>query len=108
LAEILGGIVDKARASITSGVDLLLVVAGAGASSAIAEVVKSWLPEQTATIADETLVIAVGFLLFYFGDRIHPKLVPFGFGMFISGVGAWSSAWIAGLITMLKKGGATA
>ena len=101
--EILAGIVAKAKAAIVDGVDLLLVVAGAGASAAILEVVKSWFPEQTADIADETLAAAVGFALFYFGDRIHPKLVPFGLGVFIAAVGAWSSEWVAGIILMLKK-----
>ena len=105
MAEILGGIVTKARDSIKDGVDLLLVIVGAGASSAVVEVIRSWLPEQTEGMADEALVTAVGFLLFYYGDRIHPKLVPFGFGILIAGVGAWSSEWVAGILLMLKKKG---
>lgn len=94
---------DKARAALTTSVDLLLVIAGAGASSALVELIRSWLPEQTEGMADETLAAAMGFLLFYFGDRISPRLVPFGLGAFLAGVGAWSSEWISGIILMLKK-----
>lgn len=103
MSEILSGLVERARSAIGDTIDLLLVVAGAGASSAVLEVVKSWFPEQTATIADETLAAAIGFALFYWGDRIHPRVAPFGLGIFVSAVGAWSSAWIANLVLMLKK-----
>lgn len=103
MAEILGGIVAKARAAMTDGIDLLLAVIGAGASASVVEVVRSWFPEQTEGLTDETLAAAIGFALFYFGDRIHPRLVPFGFGVFLSSVGAWSSEWVAGIISMLKK-----
>lgn len=103
MSEILGGIVEKARNAITDGTDLLLVVIGAGSTTAVLEVVKSWFPEQLATVADETLAAGIGFALFYFGDKIHPKLVPFGFGMFIASVGAWSAEFVQGFIVMLKK-----
>ena len=103
MSEILSGLVTKARESITTTTDLLLVVAGAGSSAALLEVVKSWLPEQTAGMADETLASAIGFALFYWGDRLHSALVPFGFGVLIASVGAWSSEWVAGIILMLKK-----
>ena len=100
---ILGGIISRIRAAVTDSIDLVLLVAGAGASGAIVEVVRSWLPEQTAGMADETLAAAVGFVLFYWGDRIHKRLVPFGLGVFLSGVGAWSSGYVEGIISMLTK-----
>ena len=101
--EILGGIVERAKGAITDGVDLLLLVAGAGGSAAIVEVIRSWLPEQTEGMADETVAAAVGFLLFYWGDRIHPRVPAFGLGIFISGIGAWSSEFVEGFINMLTK-----
>lgn len=101
--EILAGFVAKIRTAITDTMDFVLAIAGAGASSAIVEVVRSWLPEQTEGLADETVAAAAGFVLFYFGDRIHRRLVPFGLGVFLAGVGAWSSEWVAGIILMLKK-----
>lgn len=103
MSEILSGIVEKARSSITDGTDLLAAVAGAGASGALVEVIRSWLPEQTTGMADETLAAVAGFLLFYYGDRVHRLLVPFGFGAFLAGVGAWSSEWVSGIVLMLKK-----
>jgi len=103
MAEVLGGIISKIRAAVTDSIDLILLIAGAGSSGAIVEVVKSWLPEQTAGMEDETIAAVVGFLLFYFGDRIHRRLVPFGLGVFLSGVGAWSSSYVEGIISMLKK-----
>lgn len=103
MSEILSGLVYKARECIDDTIDLLLVIAGAGASSAVLEVVKSWFPEQTSSIADETLAAGIGFAMFYWGNRIHRRLAPFGLGIFISAVGAWSSAWISSIILMLKK-----
>jgi len=102
----LAGIIAKAKAALADGVDLMLAVAGAGAVSSLLEVVRSWFPEQTKDIADETLAAAIGFALFYFGDRLHRRLAPFGLGVFIAGVGAWASAWVSGIILMLKKAGA--
>ena len=103
MSQLLAGVVTKARAAIVDTVDLLLVIAGAGASAALAEVVRGWLPEQTEGMEDETIVAIAGFVLFYWGDKIHAKLIPFGFGVLISGIGAWSSEWVAGIILMLKK-----
>lgn len=100
---VLGGIISRIRAAVTDSIDLVLLVAGAGASGAIVEVVRSWLPEQTAGMADETLAAAVGFVMFYWGDRISKRLVPFGLGVFLSGVGAWSSSYVAGIVSMLKR-----
>jgi hypothetical protein len=103
MSEILGGIVHKASMAISDGTGLAIAVVGAGAGSAIVEVVKSWFPEQTANIADETLAAAVGFALFYFGDKVHRYLTSFGFGLFMAAVGAWSSTFTASIIQMLKK-----
>ena len=103
---ILAGFVDKIRTAITDTTDFALAVAGAGSGAALAEVVKSWFPEQTAEMADETIAMIAGFLLFYWGDRIHPRLQAFGLGVFLAAVGAWSSEFVAGFILMLKKAGA--
>lgn len=103
MSEILAGIVEKAKAAITDGTDLILVVVGAGAPMALIGVIRSWAPEQTEGIADETLAAGVGFALFYFGDRIHKRLVPFGLGLFLASVGAWTSEFTEGLIGMLTK-----
>ena len=103
MSEILAGIVDKARDAMKDGTDLILAIVGAGSSMAVLEVVRSWFPEQLEGVADETLAAGIGFALFYFGDRIHARLVPFGFGMFLASVGAWSSEFVGGLIGMLKK-----
>jgi len=100
---ILGGIISKVKAAVSDSIDLVMLIVGAGASGAITEVVKSWLPEQTAGMEDETIAAVVGFILFYWGDRIHKRLVPFGLGVFLSGVGAWSSSYVEGIISMLKK-----
>ena len=106
MAEVLKGVVDKAREAMKDGTDLVLAIIGAGSATAVLEVVRSWFPEQTEAIADETLAAGIGFALFYWGDRIHPRLVPFGFGVFLAAIGAWSSEWVAGIILMLKKGAA--
>ena len=103
MAEVLGGIVAKTREALTDGIDLLLAIAGAGGSAAIVEVVRSWFPEQTEGLTDETLGAVIGFVLFYWGDRIHRRLVPFGLGVFLSSVGAFTSEWVASVIAMLKK-----
>lgn len=103
MSEILGGVVEKAKGAITDGTSLIAAIAGAGSSGALVEVVRSWLPGQTEGMGDEAVAAIAGFLLFYYGDRVHPLLVPFGFGAFLSGVGAWSSEWVEGIILMLKK-----
>jgi len=103
MSEILAGVVEKARASITDETDLIAAVAGAGGVGAIVEVLRSWFPSQTEGVADETVAAIGGFLLFYYGDRVHRLLVPFGFGAFLSGVGAWSSEFVEGIILALKK-----
>ena len=99
----LEAIVDKAKATIDDGFDLGLVVAGSGGAGALAAVVKSWLPEQTEGMADETVAAVAGGLLWYFGDRLHDRLVPFGFGVLLEGVGGMSQEWVSGIIEMLKK-----
>ena len=103
MSEILGGLVEKASGAIKDGTDLIAAVVGAGASGALVEVIRSWLPAQTEGMGDEAVAAIAGFLLFYYGDRLHPILVPFGFGAFLSGVGAWSAEWVEGIILMLKK-----
>ena len=104
MAEVFRGIVAKARMALTDGIDFLLVLAGAGTSATVVEIVKSWFPEQTKDIADETLATAIGFVLFYFGDRIHPRLASFGLGVFIASAGAWVGQYVKGILEMFKKG----
>lgn len=82
---------------------MLLLVAGAGGAMALVGVVRSWLPEQTEGMADEMVAAAIGFLLFYWGERLHPRVPAFGLGIFIAGVGAWSSEFVEGFIGMLTK-----
>ena len=101
--DILAGVVAKATGAITTQTDLIAAIVGAGSLSAIVEVIRSWAPGQTEGMADETVAAIGGFLLFYYGERFHPLLVPFGFGAFLSGVGVWSSEFTAGIILMLKK-----
>ncbi len=101
--DILAGVVEKAKGAIVTQTDLIAAVVGAGSIAAMIEVIRSWAPGQTEGMADETVAAVGGFLLFYYGERFHPLLVPFGFGAFLSGVGAWSSEFTEGIILMLKK-----
>jgi hypothetical protein len=103
MAEVLGGLVSKARECFTDTIDLLLVILGVASTSAIVEAVRSWLPEQTAGVTEETLASVIGFILWYFGSKIHKRLSPFGFGVFLAGIGAWASSWVAPLFSFLKK-----
>lgn len=104
MSEIFGNVGAKMRGAIVDTTDVLLVIAGSGGAGALGEVVKSWLPEQTETLADEILVAGVGFALLYYGDRVHPKLVPFGLGVFLTGVGAWAAEFVAPILLNLKRG----
>jgi len=97
------GITEKSSRAVSDLTGFALVVIGAGSGAAIAEVVKSWLPEQTAGLTDEAIAAAAGFAMFYFGERIHPRLVSFGFGLFLSAIGAMTSSFTAGIIAMLTK-----
>jgi hypothetical protein len=101
--DILAGIVKRAQATIGDGTDMALVVGGAAGAEAVLEVVRSWFPEQTADISDEVLAIIAGGAMWYFGDRLHERLVPVGFGVVVTGAGGVSSEWVSGIITMLKK-----
>ena len=98
---ILEGLIEKAKVVDTT--DLALAVVGAGASASVMEVVRSWLPEQTEDLSDEAVAAIASFLLFYYGDRLNPRVTSFGFGAFLSSVGAWTSGYTAGLFEMLKK-----
>lgn len=100
---VLEGIVDKAKATINDGTDLALVIAGSGGAAALGAVVKSWLPEQTKDMTDETLATIAGGLIWYFGERVHERLVPFGFGVLLEGVGGMTEEWVSGIIEMLEK-----
>jgi hypothetical protein len=56
-------------------------------------------------MTDETLAAVASFLIFYFGGRIHSRLTAFGFGAFLSSVGAWVGAYLSGFWSMLQKKG---
>lgn len=101
--DILAGIVQRAQATIGDGTDMALVVGGAAGAAAVLEVVRSWFPEQTADISDEVLAVIAGGVMWYYGERLHERLVPVGFGVAVTGAGGWSSEWVSGIITMLKK-----
>jgi hypothetical protein len=96
-------ITEKAMRAVSDASGLAVTIIGAGASGSIAGMVKSWFPEQTSTIGDETLATVVGFALFMWGDRVHPLLSSFGFGVLISSVGAWTSSFTSGLLAGLQK-----
>lgn len=98
-------IVARAQKTISDGTDLALVVAGSAGAGSLAGVVRSWLPEQTAGVADEVLAAVAGFLMWQYGNRLHDRLVPFGFGILVEGVGGWASEWVSGILDMLKKKG---
>ena len=101
--DFLAGLVKKSQATIGDGTDLALVVAGAAGGEAILEVVRSWFPDSTADISDEVLAIIAGGLIWYYGERLHERLVPVGFGGVVTGAGGVSSEWGSGIIQMLKK-----
>lgn len=101
--DFLAGLVAKSQATIGDGTDLALVVGGASGAAAILEVVRSWFPEQTADISDEVLAIIAGGLIWYYGERLHERLVPVGFGVVVTGAAGWSEEWTSGIIQMLKK-----
>ncbi|GAI02762.1 unnamed protein product, partial [marine sediment metagenome] len=71
--------------------------------AAIAEVVRTWFPEQTEGRSDETLAAAAGAALLYYGDRLHEKLPKVGLGFFLSALGALSAEYTSSIFEMLKK-----
>ena len=101
--DFLAGLVKKSRATIGDGTDLALVVGGASGAAAVLTVVRSWFPEQTSDISDEVLAVIAGGLLWYYGERIHERLVPVGFGVAVVGAAGWSEEWVSGIISMLEK-----
>ena len=101
MAEMITGIVAKARESFKDTTDIILVIAGSGSSANILALVKAYFPEQTANISDETLATAIGFALFYWGARLHPKIQPFGLGVLIASTGALSQEWLNSIWAMV-------
>lgn len=96
--DVLGGLTEKAMYSVSTTMGLAATVLGAGSGTMVISLVRKWLPEQTGTITDEALATIVGFVMFYFGDRIHPLVQSFGFGLLMSAVGAWASGFVQGLV----------
>jgi len=103
MAEVLSGITEKAMRAVSDTSGLVVTMLGAGASASVASLIKSWFPEQTKTIADETLAAIAGFVMFYWGDRIHPLVSSFGFGVLIASVGSWSSEFVSGILAGFQK-----
>jgi len=103
VAEVLGGLVSKARGTVTDGIDFLLVILGSASAGGVVGTLKSWFGEQLAGMTDEQLEAAIGFLLWYFGDRIHPRIVPFGFGILVHGAGKLAEGYVEGFWSMLQK-----
>lgn len=100
---VLEDVTAKARATVTDTIDLILVLAGSGSADAVLNIVKSWLPEQTAGLTDEQLMAIVGFVLWYWGDKIHRRVVPFGFGVFVQGGGQIVGPMVSGLLQSFTK-----
>jgi hypothetical protein len=100
MAEVVGGIVGKIRSAFVDGLDLALAILGAALSAKVVELFKKYLPGSCG-LGDETLAAAIGFALFYFGDRIHKRVVPFGVGLFIAGAGAWAKSYVEGLFSKI-------
>jgi hypothetical protein len=92
----------KASMTIGDSVDLLLVLAGSGSAASVLEIVKSWLPTG-ATLTDEQLMTALGFVLWWWGDKIHRRVVPFGFGILVQGGGQIVGPMVSGLLSSFTK-----
>lgn len=99
----LEGITSKARTTITDGIDLLLVFVGSGTADTVLEIIKSWVPEQAKGLTDEQLMAVVGFILWYWGDKIHRRVVPFGFGILVQGAGKIVGPMVAGFLSGFTK-----
>lgn len=89
-------LVYKFTSSVTDLTDLVLVLVGAGASGAIIEFAKKYIPVEG--MSDEMLTTVLGFILWYYGDRISEKLVPLGLGLFIAGAGSYVGEWVGKII----------
>jgi len=103
MAEIFAGITTKAQRAVRDATGLILAIIGAGSAASVCEVIRSWFPEQTKTLSDETLAAIVSFIIFNWGDRIHERLSAFGFGMLLDSVGALIGGYVADLIKGLAK-----
>jgi len=99
----LENLVAKARATVTDGIDLVLLFIGNGSAETVLELIKSWIPEQAAALTDEQLTAVIGFVMWYWGDRIHHRLVPFGFGVFTNGAGKLIAPMVTGILESFKK-----
>jgi len=98
VAELIAGIVARAREAVVDGIGLLLVIIGAALASTIIGWIRKWFPEQTKDIADEAIATVVGFILLMWGGRIHPRVTSIGFGVFLAGIGAWAEGVITPMI----------
>ena len=69
--------------------DFFMVLVGSGSASTVLDLVKKYLPvEGLAAVGDDILATIVGYIIWKYGDRIHPMLKPFGLGVFIAGAGS--------------------
>jgi len=77
-------------------VQVAAIVAGAGATEMVQDLVKGFAPQ----IAPELAGAAVGGVLFYFGDRVHPLVKAFGVGLLAGSLSPMiSRALRGGLVT---------
>jgi|YelNatPaOPRAMG01_1025707.scaffolds.fasta_scaffold06577_20 hypothetical protein len=93
----------KAGMTIGDSIDLLLVLAGSGSAATVLEIVKSWMPSIGGTLTDEQLMTALGFVLWWWGDKIHRRIVPFGFGILVQGGGQIIGPMISGILGSFTK-----
>ncbi len=103
---VFGDIATKFSQTVIDEIDLLLVLAGSGAADSVLDLVKQFVPlEGIAGLSDDVLATIVGYIIWSYGDRIHPRLAPFGLGVFIAGAGSIVGEWVSGFISGLGQGG---
>jgi hypothetical protein len=102
MSQIFGGIVARANSALRDGTDFALVMVGVASAIPVESAFRSFLGAVIpSTIGDDVLTAAIGFAIFYWGHRIHRRLVPFGLGMFLSGIGIFLNGLLAPLFGML-------
>jgi len=85
-------------------VQVAAIVAGAGATEMVQDLVKGFAPQ----IAPEIAGGAAGALLYYFGDRIHPLVKAFGVGLLAGSLSPMISRALRGGLAPAAAPAATA
>lgn len=99
---VLGDLTTKFNQAVLDEIDFFLVLIGSGSSQKILELVKQYLPvEGFADLGDDALMAIIGYLAWNYGDRLHPRLVPLGLGMFIAGAGSFIGEFVNNVIDQL-------